>query len=551
MKHTQAVLLPAVGGILLILYITLSSAPFTFSREQYGDTPWQGYTRLGLEGGALSRGVADAIAALEGMEAVVSEHSATVSFNTFAGFERIPVAELGKRLENRDPRMDPYMAGLQRYFRGERSGEPLQILYLKSRRHFLSLERQLASLLTPARLRWRLSGPTALRQLFLLALFAGAALLVVAGRPRPGRVLALLSIAPWLPRVAAGGSQDLYAFLLLYPLWVPVAESARAFFHDRLVLGWRGDAGKRLLPRVLLLAAGFLLSALLFRPSGGGEGALGGAAAWYLGRANLLEKNSITLLANLLLLPLTALELRLRRARRFHDVFRPLPIRAAAREQPRRLPAAGLLLLAAVSFALLTLSSARGSLTAPWPVAPWPAAPGGSAAGQGVTGGLTWQGIAALADQSAAPLPAAGYLPDLADYLTHRAFQEGLAFGRPYRLPSPGERLTLSYYLVNPDTREVVQTRRVVKRFQSGWLEESLARAAPGDVEGLLVAQKAPVKVVSLAEHLILRRAFPPARQLLLLIYLLSAVFGADIYLTASLLYGMRKRLIRRNQHAV
>jgi hypothetical protein len=583
MKNIQTTLLFLLGGALLLLFVALSSAPLVLSPDYFGNRIWRNYTLLGLEGSTLKPELADSIAALKGMEALVCEQSATVSFNTFNGFEQVSVADLENRLESFDPRRDPYINNLSRYFRGERRGEPWQILYLKSRSHPGILRRRLAAVLAPEGRAWRLPESGGAQKLLLIAAFAGAALLVLAGRRGPSRTLALLSLVPWLPRLAAGGPLDLYSFFLLYPLWVFLAESGYAYLYDRVVLGWRADTDNRLRLQALLLAAGFLLAALLFLRPGGEDGPAQRAAAWYLQQANLLGKNSVSLAANLLLLPLAAVRLRYSRANHFHTVFQPLPIRKAPRRMSqRRLPVASLLLLAAVSFPLLLLVTESGGLTAPrplvpGPIEPWPAGQSST----GATGGLTWKGIRALSrhesiggqsatgqsaigqsaiGQSATGQSATGqsaigqsaeYLPDLADYLSHRAFQEGLAFGRPYGLPSPGERITLSYYLVLPDSREVVKTQRVVKRYQSAWLEQTLEKIKPGDVEGLLVAQGAMLHVVSQPEDVILRLVFPPVKQLLFLFFLLITVLVTDFYLTASVLYGMRNLLIRRNQHAV
>jgi hypothetical protein len=557
MKNTQAFPLPLLGSILLVIFISLSAAPLIVARGDRGGGLWRGYTLLSVEAGALDAETAEEIAALPGMEAAVSEFGAEVSFTTFGGFERAAVAGVAERLESCDPRLDPYMAGVLRFFRGGKGGEARQILYLKSRRAPAVLKRQLSVLLGPRGLSWHLEGPTAAQRLFLLFCFAGAALLVLAALPGRGRIPALFGLAPWLPRVVAGGVLDLYSFLLLFPLLAGFLECATARVRDRCVLGWREGENGDLSFRALLLAGGYVLAALLFRCPGGGEQAAQGAAAWYLRRAGLLEKNSVSLAAGLLLPLLAALYFRMSRTRSFHDVFQPLPLRKVvrAKAQLHRLPAAGLLLVAAVAFPLFLRLTEKDGLEAPRPVLPAATARDGD--------GFSWRGIAALNQGALGTTDLSGRnpnpLPNLADYLAHRAFQEGLVFGRPYRLPTPGERLTLSYYLVHPDTREVVKTSRVVKRYQNAWLGQTLARTRASDVEGMLAAQGEPVIVLNQTEHLNLRQAFPPLKQLLvlvnllvyLLVYLLAAAFLPDIHLTAYRLYGKRRILIRRNQHAV
>ncbi|MDE0027143.1 MAG: hypothetical protein OXP69_22250, partial [Spirochaetaceae bacterium] len=79
-------------------------------------------------------------------------------------------------------------------------------------------------------------------------------------------------------------------------------------------------------------------------------------------------------------------------------------------------------------------------------------------------------------------------LPVLADYVTHLAYQQTLAVGRPYRLPAPGERVTVDDYRRTADGRMAVQQREVA-RFTEAWLAGALADAAPGSVAALLAAQ--------------------------------------------------------------
>ena len=94
MKNIHTALLFLLGGALLLLFVTLSSAPLVLSRDHFGNRIWRNYTLLGLEGSTLKPELADSIAALKGMESLVCEQSATVSFNTFNGKFRSPEGPL-------------------------------------------------------------------------------------------------------------------------------------------------------------------------------------------------------------------------------------------------------------------------------------------------------------------------------------------------------------------------------------------------------------------------------------------------------------------------
>ena len=84
-------------------------------------------------------------------------------------------------------------------------------------------------------------------------------------------------------------------------------------------------------------------------------------------------------------------------------------------------------------------------------------------------------------------------LPDVADLVTHDAYQETIAFGRPWRLPVADERVTVREFLTSRSSGAIVERRRTVKVFDAAWLESVRSRALPGSVEAMLFAQRRPV----------------------------------------------------------
>jgi hypothetical protein len=70
-----------------------------------------------------------------------------------------------------------------------------------------------------------------------------------------------------------------------------------------------------------------------------------------------------------------------------------------------------------------------------------------------------------------------GTMPTAADYVTHIAFQEGLPYGRAYRLPEEGERLPLSSFRFDTGARRLIRDERVVVIYDQSWLERVIAEA--------------------------------------------------------------------------
>jgi hypothetical protein len=154
--------------------------------------------------------------------------------------------------------------------------------------------------------------------------------------------------------------------------------------------------------------------------------------------------------------------------------------------------------------------------------------------------GLSWRSLEALADYSG---PSG--IPNLADYLTHRAYQESLIFGRSYDFPAPGERILISEYRVDPQDARVHKTYRVVKQFKESWLYATLEAARPGSVARLLADQGvAGILEVVPAQEPVGRYA---VSVVLIILFLIQFLIPQHINLTASVLYATRNLTLRRH----
>ncbi len=93
---------------------------------------------------------------------------------------------------------------------------------------------------------------------------------------------------------------------------------------------------------------------------------------------------------------------------------------------------------------------------------------------------LTYEGIRDVWTRSADV-----NLPDISDYLAHRAYQEGLVFGRRYAFPAPDEAVALSRYREEPDG-SYSSFEETVLTFDQSWIESAL-RDAPAGLTRVLV----------------------------------------------------------------
>ena len=153
--------------------------------------------------------------------------------------------------------------------------------------------------------------------------------------------------------------------------------------------------------------------------------------------------------------------------------------------------------------------------------------------------GLSWRTLHALSDYAGS-----SGIPNLADYLAHRAYQESLIFGRSYVFPTPGERILISEYRIDPQTARIHKTFRVVKQFKESWLYATLEAVAPGSVARMFADQgfAGVVEITPAAE--------PVGRisvsLLMIILFLIQFLVPRYFNLTASVLYATRSLKLRR-----
>jgi hypothetical protein len=519
---------------------------------------WKGYYTVFL------RAPAEPHAAAWGLGPLVSRQTACVGFNTFAGLASIRVAELPERLDTADPRLDPFLRRVSLFFQA-----PLgQWMYARTPRGPLLAE---LGRLGPGLQVLELDPLAVLIRLLLLAA-ASLLVLLPARVPHVPRWLFGFGLLPWILLVSTGDLRDLLAFLLLFPSWVramawaaarqpgsarqaglqsgttrqaPAARGAgakaqparalRAGSRRRRAAARRGKSRRRTRHPAWLAAAlravvriseaakaaALVLAAKPLIPTL----AVLGAAVFFLAAPGVrhLPGALFALAADLCLLAMLPIARRWEHSRRTHPLFRALPIlgelRAAGGRRRKRLPfsalavPAALAVLALASAGALRLESGRRGLCPPRPE------PSGLR-------GLSWRTLAALPLSTETQTP-----PHLADFLAHLAYQQSLAFQRPYRFPSPGERIYVSHY--EASAAGYAQSRRVARRFAEAWLPEALAAAAPGSVERLLADQGRPAAVRRASEPQLQRELAPWPRAAAVALFLLAC-------LTASIRFGTR-----------
>ena len=492
--------------------ITLTLSLLLLEPDRLQERTWKGYYTLYIEETETAERLILKIHESGRFPAVVSRYTAEISFNTFNGFASVPVYRLTDRLDPLDPRFDPYMQHLPRLF-SVGNGANWEVVYLLSDRNPLSTYLYLRGVFGGRNLEWRLIefDPAAAVIRFLL-LFLYLIILVRMGSAGPIRIALVLAAVPWLLLVTLSPFSVLLASFAVMPAWLHLFEKLYAHLYirssvDRAVCDFFRPVA------AVAVAAGLGLMVHVPGPFAGLLLALaGGAVAGVFLYCLLILRDSL----------------------QAHRTFRALPI--LRRLHLRRAPLSPqitlhmiLVFIVLCSFPLLRLGQAI--------LRPTPDTirmhPLGDRA-------VSWHSLNTLSEYGGP-----GAIPNLADYLAHRAYQESLIFGRSYAFPTPGERILISEYRIDPETARIHKTFRVVKQFKESWLYGTLEATAPGSAARMFADQGrvGTVELTPVAEP-VLRYG---VAVVIIILFLIQFLVPRYINLTASVLYATRNLTLRRH----
>jgi hypothetical protein len=453
---------------------------------------WHGYQTLSVRADIVRGTGASALASKLG-PGVVSDATAKADFWDFGSMTRVPYAVLDGRLDRLDPRRDRYIDGAVNYFHAVGAGRDWWVAYIPAVRTGLRSWLRLASALgIPYHGEWRLAEFDPLEKILsLLAVFGFAVLLSLSLEEyrRAAVSIAVITSLIWTPFLLSGSIGQLAVCLIVLLSWFPLLRACLQLRE------WDSHLLHALRKPLRLFAC---VAAAALATSSLGSG---------FSFSRLLAFLSPLAASLLLLSVIPAFSLLAATPWRRRKVFQPVPIvRPQADPFRGRSAAAFFAPLALVLVALLSLT--RG-LALPTPRA--------------VLGArdFSWQSLSRMSRGDGE-----GRLPGFAALVTHAAFQETIAFGRPWRAPKRDERVAVREYLSNDATGVFVERLRTVKVFDTAWLQGVRRRAQPGSLESLLYAQGRPVTVSVKGAGFGLLRELP---IVLLVLCALLAWLGRDL----------------------
>ncbi len=429
------------------LFFGISGGLFCFFVFSYFLMPsfiglaWNGYYTVLLDAEVDSRKAVSLLEA-EGVEGVLSSANATVEFSDFDRTEVSALGDLPKRLVPEDPRYDSFLKRAPSLFSSASGRE--HVLYVPARMSPFSLSVKLGKAfrgLSWSSVDWQLG-----RRVVFLGVFALIAGLM-AFRSRGKRLLAPVFALPWLNFLVHGSPTGFAAACLLYVGFVLLLEAAWIVFEHVLHYGALHEIGglkdRAAYLAIIAVAAVFLV----LYP----EGELAALVPLLFGAGGVVS-----------LFGLIVAYSAHRKDRREHRLFIPVsilprrwrnPWRTADRYRRFALVAVFVLILVAPSAGRLTDSDGMEVIPKPSPVSGLHA--------------LSRENLKALWMLRGNDTP-----PDLADYLCHRALQDGFLYGSTWGFPSADSKITLSRFSEKDGTLQ--KTPEAVVLYDEAWYKEVL-----------------------------------------------------------------------------
>jgi len=446
-----------ISAALLILIVLLSGSQG--SKSLY----WPGWyvLRTGPDAGSVDGQLENA-----GITDFISADNSRVEYMDIPRIRQLAVSEIDDVLVPGDPRRDPYLSGVHKLFESDESS----LIYLPSgpgMRYYRKILRGIAGSDD-----WELMDDTgAFPGLTVFFIFTSLALLIALTTGlrvfSPARIISIMPLSLYV-LIGTGGMSMVFPLLLTFFL-SPVNFIKQGSSKGKLYNGF--------------VYAGYTaaLVSILNMNSGTGVPALAAA---------LLSSELINLLSPFLEKAPRRINAaqpgkrQLFRKRHEHQLFAPLSLMQPARGASRlSLKTVGSFLAVFCTVATLFLPADFGSHSEHTPIPH--AVPGES-------GFDDWSSFITLDGKRNA-----SNLPDAALMLSSAAFQEGFLFGSDFRLPLPGDSLSIRSFNDDGDGLSVAET--VVKNYDRSWYESVLERELSHGAGLLFASLGGPSSVFSIS----------------------------------------------------
>ena len=491
-------------------------SPFLSGRH----SAWENYYTLAIEDSSQSERIASRVRDT-GIE-VVSPSNTYFFVSNFDGVETVALSDINDRLDSLDPRRDPFVEGLGRYFVANVKGEAWSLLYVRQQAPRFVTRSRIARAAYGKSGTWRLLDRRTDLSLFSIVLFLALGSIFIIWM-KDSRLILSLSTISIIALYSTGDYLDFATGCFLLTGWsVFIGRFENVL--ERILNAGRLDFLRREIVRLSFFPAASLASALLLLLSK--SKSPGAIVLLLLALISLLSCNGLQV----------AMAIR-KRSRQEHRLFVPILLKLRSIDFFDRTT---IRTKATVAFAVILISllpliaSGRADEILPRPLSQ----PTFKAA---IHSWSSLEGQSLRREEND--------LPDLSSYLAHRAFQDSFPVSGQFSFPQPNDRVELVHFTDREG--RIVSQKITYIQFNQEWFDGVMSQAQVGGITSMLGRQSTQTGARE-APPDVLKTPTLIWRHLFLSLLLLSSWFNYRGKLTTTLIYGMRDlRLKRKRQVAL
>ncbi len=503
----------------VVLFFLIISSHFFLPVIYRENQIWKNYYTLLVEEAAPVSEIASLLRE-NGYTELIHKNNTMVSFFSFHSEEQIKLSALSSRLDILDPRYDDYMKRLENYFHTIGNNAAYTIYYIKDNRSPILFYSSIRPIMVNTPYTWRIAEINIFSHMLVLFLFSCIIGLTLFYK-KTYRSFIIAAGFPWLFGLVHSGFTIFTGSTLLYLAFTLLATDLFAVI--KYYLNYRSiDFSKANLPQKLSLFGLALFASLFFAVF----------PEVHLSRWIPLV---LSLLADCFLFLIFVFFMFQKRRKQEHRLFFSISIQPSKVGITFATTRFSLLsvIIVVIFFAPLVyrLSGKGDHIRIPVPKM------------VERTDQITWHDIEKLG------LYRENSLPNLFDFLSHRAYQSGFFYKRLYHFPSKGEKITISFY--SKENGRIVKKERVIKVFSESWFQEVLNQAKDEGITKLLIDQGSAVTVSMEASKpmAFINTAFVLRNGIISFIVFLPLVL-INYHLTVENKYGMKSFILRRKSQA-
>ncbi len=419
---------------------------------------WKGYYQLVYPQGNSGEKTVELLKK-NGFTGIISKDSEKVTVFSFSGRREIPLSGIPDYFVPVDPLYDHYLKTLGRYFTGTYGTKKVQVLYLPADASPLSTYMRLHSVLKTAGIWWKFINFVPIRKVFLfLILFAGEFLIF---KLADDKRMFWISLVSWMVPFMFGGFLSTAASLGFQFLWI--------MLFNRFIPFYSAYVNYRTVDRTEGLKI-IVEGILYFIVSSGMLIVMRGAFPL----VDIVLPQIVQLFGTAALFGYIFFQ----QGFRTHKLFSPVVIKERWKcFKINEVYAVGLFfILFLIAPFVYWISFTGKNLTVAEPYA---------VVGKAALSYQTLQELNAVRGDST--------LPDLSDYLSHRAFLDSFMYGGSFALPPKGSSVSLSVFRTSEGF--ALRENSTIKLFTDSWYKRIMGSVSKSTIPGMLLKQGAPLGV--------------------------------------------------------